>query len=165
MPDPIALLQRLSTCAGAGRAVPADVADDALDWLTAAAPSILAGKPADVALGLRPPPGARSLTRVYRKSVRDAALTRLYHLAAGSQHQRGEAVIGWIDAFRDGYPVAGVPVECLEQVLAAGAPVPLDGGSVARIARARAGVAPAVSRDADCETVESEVPPIAATSK
>jgi hypothetical protein len=153
-PDPIALLQRLSARAATGRPVSAELADEVLAWLTDAAPLILSGVPPAEALGLRPSPGSRSLARVYRKSLRDDALTRLYEFADGSQQQRGETVLGWIDAHRDGYPVPGVPVECLDEVLAAGESVPTDGGSVARIAKARAAVAPAVTVARDCGTVE-----------
>lgn len=158
-PDPVSILQRLAALSGAGRAVPADLAAAAVSWLADAAGPILAGEAIDAALGLRPPPGARSPATSYRQGQRDAALTRLFCLATGSQSKRGDVVLQWLDAYRDGYPVPAGAVEHLEQVRDAGLRVPGDGGSVARIARARAGVAPAVTVASECGRVAPKARP------
>lgn len=154
MPDPIANLQRLAALRASGRSLPRDLTDELLNWISGAAPLILNGTPPDEALGLKVSPGSRSLARTYRQSRRDVGLRNLYNLATGSQIERGETVLGWLDARLDDYPVPADALPYLDQVLAADLPIPGDGGSVARIARARAGRAHAVIDPDESETMK-----------
>jgi hypothetical protein len=160
-PDPIDLLRRLSANRGAGVPMPAALARDVLTWLADAAPAILAGEPADVALGLRVRPGARSLARAYRQSRRDAGIAAAFSLATGSDERRAETVLHWWDQFTADRPVPAPVVEALRMVADSGVPMPTDARTVAR-ARTRAGRAPAVLRDDDCGTLDPEARPTAA---
>ncbi len=160
MTTPIEILQRLAALHGAGRTAPADLVNAAIRWVAAAAAPILAGEPADVALGLRPLPGRRSVSRVHRFAQRDAGLAAACDLAQGADETRAETVLGWWDQYREGRPVPAPVAAALRQVAESGVPVPTDARTVSR--RTRAARARAVIPSADCGTVNLEAPPIAA---
>jgi hypothetical protein len=156
-PDPIQILQRLSALSGAGRAVPADLAADALAWLSDAAPLILSGESPASALGLATPPGAWSRVphRAAKYADRDGALAALVGLATGCQSDRANITLEWIDAHQAGQPVPAPALPHVEAALAAGLPIPTDARSVERIARARATPAHVVTVDGNSEILDS----------
>lgn len=163
MGDPIPLICRLAAIYGAGRVPPDDLARETVDWVSAAAAAILAGAPADEALGLRVRPGARSVATRYKLARRDDALTRLYGMATGGQVTRGESVLRWLEARQSRDPVEPELVPLLDDVLSAGARIPENGASVARIARTRVPLSPVVRPGGDCATLDHEAPHIAAS--
>ena len=102
MSDPIALLERLSARAGAGRAPSAELTAEVLDWVTRAAPLILAGEPPAKALNLSGRRGSWQGSPLYRLrfSRRNEALRELWNLTAGSDADRNRTVQGWVDDWR-----------------------------------------------------------------
>lgn len=100
--DPVQLLQRLSARAGTGRAVSVELADEALAWLTDAAPAILAGTDPAAALGLKGQRGAWQNAPVHRarRDRRDAILRELWELTEGDDERRGWTMADWITGWR-----------------------------------------------------------------